>query len=107
MSRVDEALKRAHSLKAGLALDGPSDLHTVESPIVPSWQYDRFPTECDIQHDAERRAPRRIDNAAASTARVTPPVTTPPPKIAIQRVAAGDSRVLAERIVGGRAAMAG
>jgi protein-tyrosine kinase len=105
MSRVDEALKRAHALKSG---GGPGmDLHTVEAPVVPSWQYERFPTERDMTRGAGRRAPHPPLKTAPSSVTATPPVALQAPKIAIRHAAGSASRVFGERIIGARGATAG
>jgi protein-tyrosine kinase len=108
MSRVDEALKRARSLKGGESHDGSAtDLHTVEAPVVASWQYERFPTERDEPAGFERRVPRPPLNVARLNATTTVPSATQVPKVAVRQAAPGPSPAFAEKIIGGASAMAG
>jgi capsular exopolysaccharide synthesis family protein len=107
MSRVDEALKRARSLK-GESHDGSAtDLHTVEAPVVASWQYERFPTERDEPPGFERRISRPPLNVARSNATATVPSATQVPKIALRPAGPGPSPAFAEKIIGGASATAG
>jgi capsular exopolysaccharide synthesis family protein len=106
MSRVDEALKRSRSLKSGEAFDGAgTDLHAVTAPVVPSWQYERFPTECDPAPRAERRAPRPLQTVAPLKPKVTAVPATQPPKIAVGRAARGAASAFTDKVVGGRVAL--
>jgi protein-tyrosine kinase len=108
MSRVDEALKRARSLKGGEAHDGSAtDLHTVEAPVVASWQYERFPTERDEPSGFDRRAPRPAMNVARLNALTTVPSGSQVPKIARRQAASNPSPTFAEKIIGGPSATAG
>jgi protein-tyrosine kinase len=108
MSRVDEALKRARSLKSGEPHDGSAtDLHTVESPVVASWQYERFPTERDEPAAVERRVPRPPLNVARLNAAPTAPSALHVPKIGLRQAAPAAPPAFAEKIIGGPSAMAG
>ena len=99
MSRVDEALKRAHALKTG---GSGVDLHTVEAPVVPSWQYERFPTERDLTRGGERRAPHPSQKTASSNVTAAPPIAFHTPKIAVRHAPDSTSRVFGARIIGGQ-----
>jgi protein-tyrosine kinase len=103
MSRVDEALKRARSLRTGAAPDAAADRQTVQSPVVPSWQYDRFPVEHDAPSQPQRRALRVRPVAALASPAITQEPTVPA-RIAVRYAAGGVSPVFAEKVIGGQGA---
>jgi len=106
MSRIDDALRRAHALKGGVPSDGAAtELHAVEAPVVPSWQYERFPTESELTHKAERRTLRAPQAAVSSGARVIARSATHRPTIAVRHARTAPP-VFGDRIIGGPAATA-
>jgi protein-tyrosine kinase len=107
MSRVEEALKRAHALKSSQAA-GVMERHTLEAPVVPSWQYQRFPSERDVADEAEPPASRPAQNTAAPSVITTRPVArqiTMPPRI--RPVTESVSRSFAARVISQGGATAG
>src|SRR5205809_5679535 len=106
MSRIDDALRRAHALKSGAASDrAGTELHAVEAPVVASWQYERFPTESELARSAERRRPRAPQNVASTSTRIIARSATQRPALAIRHTR-NAAPVFGERIIGGPAAIA-
>jgi protein-tyrosine kinase len=106
MSRVDEALKRARSLRSGETSDAAVGRHTLESPVVPLCQYDRFPLE---QHDGAQRPESEDERAPHALAPANSPMTREPgapARIAARYTSGGVSPNFAEKVIGGQAALA-
>ncbi len=102
MSRVDQALKRARALKSGEACDGSAaDLHTLNTPVVAAWQYERFPTEADAAPVPEPRLSRASHTTKSPATPLRPVPKAEAPKPAVREAARSALPVFAEKIVGG------
>jgi capsular exopolysaccharide synthesis family protein len=102
MSRVDEALKRARLLKSRDGCNGSAaDLHTLNTPVVAAWQYERFPSEADMPSAPEPRVPMppRKTRPVATALRPVPKAEAPEPSV--RELAPGMVPGFSGKIVGG------
>jgi protein-tyrosine kinase len=107
MSRVDEALKRARGRASGVDVPegATTDLHAVTSPVVPSWQYERFPVEGDAADPRARAGTPRIEPSSSPAGVMSEDENRGASPVSIRYVTRGVAPQFAEKIVGGATAM--
>src|SRR5262245_27758185 len=105
MSRVDDALKRARVSGVDVPETAPPDLHAVASPVVPSWQYERFPVERDPVGWAEQSEWTGTEGAASPDDVTADDETHGASPLAVRYMTRGVAPQFAEKIFGGASAM--
>ena len=107
MSRVDDALKRARGRASGVEIPegAAADLHAVASPVVPSWQYERFPVEGNAVDARERVETARTERPSSAPDTATGDETGTASPVAIRYVERGIAPQFADKMVGGASAM--
>src|SRR5262245_12518136 len=104
MSRIDDALKRARAHKSEVeAPQAVADPSTVESPVVPAWQYERFPAEDSGGQQVEQKTVRTGQPAATPKLHREGRATST--SVAVRYATAGVAPQFSEKIVGGAGAV--
>jgi len=109
MSRIDEALRRARSHQRTDARDGAaSETATIAAPVVPSWQYERFPLEGQVRTERGAASRPMVQPAAVSEAARPPQVPAPATRAprGVRYTPGGVSPLFKEKIVGAENAAA-
>src|SRR5262245_13904936 len=101
MSRVDDALKRARATGVDVPEAAPPDLHAVASPVVPAWQYERFPVEGAPVHSRELSVSAGTEDATSPAGALGADETHGASPLAIRHATRGVAPQFAEKIVGG------
>ncbi len=109
MSRIDEALRRARSHQRSDGREGAAtEAGTITAPVVPSWQYERFPLESQVRTDrgaASRRTVQSITVSGAARPSQAPAAATRE-SVGVRYTPGGVSPLFKEKIVGAENAAA-